>query len=879
MKKLNMLLLFFSIAACMAFMQMPLLAGGPLDDSVKAEVEEELEKAGIMGCTVELNQRIDVPESENPYFDESKYDDEAEASLWAMVIKPKRVLTEGPQPTILKVTAYKKEIMGLMVAPLVAYGYNVVVVDMRGTASSEGHWNSMSFIESYDVKYIIDHWIPSQPWSNGVVGMQGASYEAILQMLVAGLVDCDENGEPLHLKACFAKVPYSDVYADIGIHGGNFNLEFMSFWIMLTEMLSVMPGTLYLGEDAMLPYSVVDGRTEALQEATDEWMTSIRQFPEPLYDLIFEADNDMRSEDLWQKSPILFWPDKPAGGWDVGVRNEGDRVFPSKLPVFISGGWYDIFTRGCLNQYTYALKNHSAEDKALIMGEWYHLGGAIGLGLTSMIDCSLSARWFNWKLRGEDDCFMKEFPVLLRVMGADRWRAEKEWPLPESRVEHKSLYLSKKEADPIEDDFFTNDSENQIYSLEWNKSECDLNSGNPMLKHAAIAQSFHGTGSRSTVRWLMGIQALVSQVSRILMGYDIQAAQFFEDERNDDWKIPTFTTPPLEEDVEIVGPVALRFWARTDFKDRSLIDAALQDSIMDMLGSIFGIDVDNCGVVQRAMYSNDVQFVAELNDVFPDGRARNITSGWLRASTRQRDLNEPSGTTEHAIDPDYEPFDPLYFGPTSNPEYINEDELYEYVVELWPTCNVFKEGHRIRITLTGSDWPHLMPILVPSWNELVIDDTHDARLDFTVTNTAHEGDTWKWVTEESYGYFALDDYLLEHRDSSTTGDDGSTGYDDDDGSSGNGDSGSSDNTPSGKDNDGNGDNTDISQSADSTTDGYASSYFGSGSTGCGTAAEASVYAGGSRPIFPGLLSTMVMMLIPLMLMGMHRRVRRRRKKA
>ncbi len=803
-------------------------AGAKLDPSVKIEVENDLKKAGILGCVVDINARINVPVSEHPYLEESPYAaDEVDASLWGLVIKTKRALTQ-PQPTILLVTAYKREIMGALVIPMVSYGYNVVVVDMRGSGSSQGHWNTMGFIESYDVKYIIDRWIPSHSWSDGTIGMVGPSYMGILQMLVAGLVDCDKNGEPLHLKACVAQVPYSDVYADIAIHGGNFDREFITFWIVLTEVLGVMPGVTFFGEDAQLPYYAINTNAANLKEATDELKASMRQFTEPFYDLIFNADNDMRSEDFLQKSPFIFWPDKPAGGWDVGIRNEGKRVYPSKLPTVITGGWFDIFTRGTLNQYTYGLKNHSDSDKALIVGDWYHIDGSMSLGLESFITGAFYARWFNWKIRGEEDCFMKEYPVMLRVMGADRWRAEKSWPLPASRTVKKTLFLSKKQATPIPGDFFTNNSDNQIYSMEWSKAACDFVSTNPVMKHTAVMGALHGENSRSSTRWLMGIPALISQVSRALLGYDINAAQWFEDERQDDWKIPTFTTEPLEEDIEIIGPVSLRFWARTDFKDRSFIEAAFQDSLLGMLGTMFGIDVSD-GIIQRAMYNNDVQFVAELNDVFPNGRARNITSGWLRASHRQRNDNESYFATEHALDPNYTPFDPFYMEPDYNPKLINEGELYEYAIELWPTCNVFKKGNRIRVTLTGSDWPHLLPILIPSWNELVIDSKYEARVDFTTTNTKDEGKTWKWLTNTSYGHFAFDRYLMNHQDTPDPVRGGTTG-----GGTTGGSIGST--TPDGNVS---GDASDSSYHDKKTS-----------VSGCGSDLEASVMAGGSRPRFP-----------------------------
>lgn len=58
--------------------------------------------------------------------------------------------------------------MGIMrLLAFVPKGYNVVMVDMRGTGSAEGVWSSLDPVEQYDVAHVIDNWIPSQPWSNG----------------------------------------------------------------------------------------------------------------------------------------------------------------------------------------------------------------------------------------------------------------------------------------------------------------------------------------------------------------------------------------------------------------------------------------------------------------------------------------------------------------------------------------------------------------------------------------------------------------------------------------------------------------------------------------------------------------------------------------
>ena len=48
----------------------------------------------------------------------------------------------------------------------------------------------------------------------------------------------------------------------------------------------------------------------------------------------------------------------------------------------------------------------------------------------------------------------------------------------------------------------------------------------------------------------MGIPALVSQISKFYLSKNIDSTMEFENDSDDDWRIPTFTTAPLEEDVD-----------------------------------------------------------------------------------------------------------------------------------------------------------------------------------------------------------------------------------------------------------------------------------------------------------------------------------------
>jgi hypothetical protein len=97
------------------------------------------------------------------------------------------------------------------------------------------------------------------------------------------------------------------------------------------------------------------------------------------------------------------------------------------------------------------------------------------------------------------------------------------------------------------------------------------------------------------------------------------------------------------------------------------------------------------------------------------------------------------------LDPSYTAFDPFYSYPDMYPDLIEDSVVYPYVIEFWPTCNVFKKGHRIRLSVSGSDFPHFMPILRPSDNTIVIDSTHPANIEFDLINKENEGKDWKWI--------------------------------------------------------------------------------------------------------------------------------------
>src|SRR5437762_1189527 len=88
------------------------------------------------------------------------------------------VPTEGcPCPTILVQTPYRKSGAAVSEGNTIfpSNGYAMIVVDVRGTGSSEGTWDSFGAREQQDSATLVQ-WAASQPFSNGVLGLAGVSY-------------------------------------------------------------------------------------------------------------------------------------------------------------------------------------------------------------------------------------------------------------------------------------------------------------------------------------------------------------------------------------------------------------------------------------------------------------------------------------------------------------------------------------------------------------------------------------------------------------------------------------------------------------------------------------------------------------------------------
>ena len=116
------------------------------------------------------------------------------------------------------------------------FGFAAVIQDTRGRGDSEGI-DSLFFSDGWgDVQdgYDTVEWIAAQSWSNGKVGMLGASALAISSYLCAGAA-------PPHLTCCVALVATPNLYEDALFYHGVYRKSLVDEWMQSVGNTTLLP--------------------------------------------------------------------------------------------------------------------------------------------------------------------------------------------------------------------------------------------------------------------------------------------------------------------------------------------------------------------------------------------------------------------------------------------------------------------------------------------------------------------------------------------------------------------------------------------------------------------------------------------------------------
>jgi uncharacterized protein len=299
---------------------------------------------------------------------------------------------EGPWPTIVTMTPYSKNALGP--EPYLAErGYAQLVVDVRGTGASQGQWQVLGAREALDVAEVVE-WAGAQAWSTGDVGMYGASYLAITQLLGAA-------HRPEGLKALFPIVPMADSYRDISFVGGQTNLAFIPLWMGLVTGAGLVPGGSWVTDPQYAAQAMADHLVQPT-EVQGPIVADGVQGGDQAYDGPWYAE----------RAPI----------------NVVDRI---DVPVFMTGGLNDLFQRGEPLLYE-RLKDTTLVK--LVHGPWGHVDGSTGAGLPRdgvPAYEPLAVAWFDrWLLGVENgaECFPD---VTMYHWGSEAYEDIGDWPHPD----------------------------------------------------------------------------------------------------------------------------------------------------------------------------------------------------------------------------------------------------------------------------------------------------------------------------------------------------------------------------------------------------------------------------------------------------------------
>jgi putative CocE/NonD family hydrolase len=435
--------------------------------------------------------------------------------------------TGCPCPTILVQTPYRKS--GTAVAegnPIFpSNGYAMVVVDVRGTGSSEGMWDSFGPREQEDGVALVQ-FAASQPFSNGVVGLAGVSYAAINQLLTV------EQPGTAAVKAIFPIVPMSDAYRDVTWAGGNQDAGFIPLWLGLVNGLAAIPA-----DDAL-------SQPKVALNAESQHALDVGEFGG-----LVLLDAALGGYEAMLPTALQTFPDQAYDGPFYQVRSTIRNLARVKVPTFIVGGTYDIFQRG--EPILFRGLPLSGARKKLLIGPWYHTTAGNGLtaddGSNPVFDTSgtllpslndLQLAWFDRWLKGIQNG-IEAFPTVeTYYLGAEKWVPDKQYPA--SRTTYQRWYLSA--APGVGASLFAGSLAPAADAVE-----------------TAVAVPWipvDGTCTRSTTQWTAGL---------------VSASTCENDDRPSELLSATFTTPPFTLPYAISGPIDATIWLSSTATDAQVI--------------------------------------------------------------------------------------------------------------------------------------------------------------------------------------------------------------------------------------------------------------------------------------------------------------------
>ncbi len=315
------------------------------------------------------------------------------------------------------------------------------------------------------------------------------------------------------------------------------------------------------------------------------------------------------------------------------------QIVRDKIPAFLIGGWYDLFQRGELLNYS-SFQNAFAGRPVLapmspaqpvtpryqlIQGPWYHVTAGNGLSYHGLGVDGLELAWFDHWLKGTDTGITNTAtPLHLEDLATGKYADAKRYPLDEATP--TTYYLHPGGG---------------------------LSPAKPPAASAADTLVFTGSQipcTGSTEQWAAGLTPLALSFFGIKdpCTQNASLSQIGPGTQN-------YTTAPFAKPTTLAGPIGATLYAATT--------------------------------------TTDAEWVVQLSDVAPDGTATSLTSGLLEGN--QRSLN--AALTWPA--PDGKPLLPWHPYTKSAQKPISAGEVTRFDVEVFPDL----QHARCRAQAAGDD--------------------------------------------------------------------------------------------------------------------------------------------------------------------------------
>ncbi len=481
---------------------------------------------------------------------------------------------------------------------LLARGFAVLTVDGRGTGASMGSsrhpWTPEEIADYGEVAA----WAAAQPWCSGSIGAYGISYEGATALRLAATGVAAVKG------VIPQEIEY-DVYPDVAMPGGIFNLSFIRAWNESNQKLdNNQTSSLF----PLLPRLLVIKGVRPV-DADRKTRTLLAQ----------ALREHQANTDVFQAISGITYSDDEFGSTgatldDFSVFALNDAIEKSGVPLFSWGSWLDGATAdAALRTY-----NTYSNPQIAVIGAWKHEMTAHGSPYQKPGAKPNPAKEQQWAAMAQffEQTLRQGAPVQGKslyyyTLGEEAWKQTDVFPLPNSDMQ--TWYFQAQHG--LAPTAPAGSTEPDTYQVDFSAT----------------------TGK--TNRWQ-------TQMARPLV---------YRDRAPQDRRLLTYTSAPLEHDIEITGyPVV---------------------------------------TLHVASSEEDGAFFVYLEDVDEQGVVRYITEGQLRGIHRKL----AATPAPYWSGMPYRSFRRADAAP------LPRGERVELTFGLQPTSALIRRGHAIRVAIAGAD--------------------------------------------------------------------------------------------------------------------------------------------------------------------------------